>query len=165
MRSYIRHPSDVPIEVVEEEGSLQSGVPQLQNFSHGGLAFIAKKPQALGSIVKIRIPFVQPPFETTGTIKWCKPNEDSFEVGFEFLDEKDEFKIRMVEQICHIEHYKNEVFAKEGRKLSGHEAAVEWITKFASQFPGETLSEEAFEGDEAQIADMIEKTTKNQMIR
>jgi hypothetical protein len=41
----------------------------------------------------------------------------------------------LVEQVCHIEQYKKEVFLKEGRLLSGDEAAAEWIEKFANQFP------------------------------
>ena len=41
----------------------------------------------------------------------------------------------MVEQICHIEHYKSEVLAREGRHLDGEQAAREWIQKFAHGFP------------------------------
>ena len=46
------------------------------------------------------------------------------------------FRARMVEQVCHIEQYKHQVLKKEGRKLSGEEAALEWIQKYAPQFPG-----------------------------
>lgn len=41
----------------------------------------------------------------------------------------------MVEQLCHIEHYKAEVLAREGRQLDGEQAAREWIRKFAHGFP------------------------------
>jgi hypothetical protein len=41
----------------------------------------------------------------------------------------------MVEQVCHIENYKKEVYQTEGRLLTAEEAAVEWIHKYASQFP------------------------------
>jgi hypothetical protein len=41
----------------------------------------------------------------------------------------------MVEQICHIEHYKREVAEREGRELSGQQAAKEWIAKYAASFP------------------------------
>ena len=135
MRSYIRHPSDVPIEVIPEENAAPNSSHQLQNFSHGGLSFISQATQKPGSLVKIRIPFVQPPFETVAIVKWCNANAGQYEIGVEFFDANDEFKVRMVEQICHIEHYKNEVLIKEGRKLSGQEAALEWIEKFAGDFP------------------------------
>lgn len=136
MRSYIRHPSDIPVEIIAEKGPSCASVPRLINFSHGGLSFLSRIPHPQNSLVKIRISFVNPPFETVGTIKWCQPKDRQFEIGIEFLDQNDQFKMRMVEQICHIEHYKNEVLLKEGRKLTGHEAAMEWIEKYAGDFPG-----------------------------
>ena len=41
----------------------------------------------------------------------------------------------MPEQICQIEHYKNEMLTIKGRKLTGKEAASEWIAKYAKDFP------------------------------
>jgi hypothetical protein len=41
----------------------------------------------------------------------------------------------MVEQVCHIEHYRNEVLALEGRRLSTKQAAEEWIKKYSASFP------------------------------
>jgi hypothetical protein len=39
-----------------------------------------------------------------------------------------------VEQICHIEHYRTTVRANQGRALSSHEAAIEWIEQYAEAF-------------------------------
>ena len=44
--------------------------------------------------------------------------------------------LRMVEQICHIEHYRNELLQTEGREISSEVAAKEWIEKYAHTFPG-----------------------------
>ena len=134
MRSYIRHPSDIPIEVIPE-GITHPNQHQLRDFSHGGLSFFSDARHQIGSGVKIRIAIVKPAFEVTGIVKWCHPVDDLFEIGLEFLDPQDSYKARMVEQICHIEHYKNEVLIKEGRKLTGQQAALEWIRRFASEFP------------------------------
>jgi hypothetical protein len=41
----------------------------------------------------------------------------------------------MVEQICHIERYRNDVAQREGRQLTAEEAALEWISRYASSFP------------------------------
>jgi hypothetical protein len=41
----------------------------------------------------------------------------------------------MLEQICHIELYKKELRKKKGRKVTGEEAAIEWITNYADKFP------------------------------
>jgi hypothetical protein len=51
-------------------------------------------------------------------------------VGEHLLD-----RARMVEQVCHIENYKKVVYQAEGRLLTAEEAAMEWISKYASQFP------------------------------
>jgi len=45
------------------------------------------------------------------------------------------FRLRMIEQICQIEHYRKEVKLVEGRDLSAEEAASEWISRYASDFP------------------------------
>jgi hypothetical protein len=41
----------------------------------------------------------------------------------------------MIEQICHIESYRRDVAQQEGRQLTTEEAAVEWISRYASSFP------------------------------
>jgi hypothetical protein len=41
----------------------------------------------------------------------------------------------MVEQICHIEAYRRNILQTEGRVLDGRSAALEWIDKYAADFP------------------------------
>ena len=45
------------------------------------------------------------------------------------------FKLRMVEQICQIEHYRLTVLSDEGRVISSEQAAHEWVIEHASDFP------------------------------
>ena len=61
--------------------------------------------------------------------------DEGYEVGVEFVMPDDEYRARMVEQLCYIEHYKRRVQAREGRELSGEQAAREWIEKYAAHFP------------------------------
>jgi hypothetical protein len=135
MRSYIRHPSDIPIEY--QTTSEVSGVSQehLNDISSGGLSFSCAKPLQPGTLVDIRIALVKPSFEARGQVAWCRSEGDGFVVGVAFLDSSDLFRMRMVEQICQIERYKAEVLAKEGRRIDGEQAAREWIRKFADDFP------------------------------
>ena len=134
MRSFIRHPTDIPFEY-----SLGEIAPikkeNLSNISHGGLSFQSKSCFDVGSSIFIRIPLRNPPFEAEGTIVWCKKNGVQYDIGVEFIDQHTEHAVRMVEQVAYIEHYKREVHDKEGRSLSGEEAAFEWINKYASNFP------------------------------
>jgi len=137
MRRYIRHPSDIPIEVNQQnfQESEELATESLMNVSLGGLSFQSKEPYDLGRHIKICISAVDPPFETVAKVRWCDEAEGSYEIGVELLDKNAAFKTRMVEQVCHIEHYKRQVFQVEGRQLSGAEAANEWISKFAHEFP------------------------------
>jgi PilZ domain-containing protein len=135
-RAFIRHPSDIPIEIGAEMAA-EEARRRLNNVSLGGLSCECALPLERGALVRIRIPVVRPAFETEGQVAWCRRRHGHFEVGVQFTEGEDAFRARMVEQICHIEHYRNEVREKEGRVLDGEAAALEWIGKFAGKFPGQ----------------------------
>jgi PilZ domain len=134
MRHFIRHPADIPIEVSAGD-QLVHATRHIHNVSLGGLAFQSDGELEPGIIVEVRIPFVRPMFETKARVVWCSAREGGFELGVAFLDPEDAFRARMVEQVCHIENYKKVVYQAEGRLLTAEEAAMEWIGKYASQFP------------------------------
>jgi uncharacterized Zn finger protein len=69
-------------------------------------------------------------------VAWCHREAEGFVIGVVFTESSDIFRVRMIEQICHIEHYKAKVLATEGRRLDGEQAAREWIHKFADGFQG-----------------------------
>jgi hypothetical protein len=132
-RAFIRHPSDVPLDIRLDnpEIPVETG---LNNVGAGGLAIISNTPFRINSVLSVRIPHIQPVFEVRGRVVWCKESSGRYEIGVEFIETKDAFGVRMAEQICHIERYKKEIRDKEGRALSGREAALEWIEKNASSF-------------------------------
>lgn len=139
MRSYIRHPSDIPIQVDvasgEKSSAKSNGTSLLSNVSYGGLAFNSSEPAAVGTVIKLKIDHVQPAFQAEGLVTHCQKEGDQYVIGIEFLSKENLFVVRMVEQVCHIEQYKKEVAEKEGRILSGEEAAREWIDRYAATFP------------------------------
>ena len=135
MRQFIRHPSDIPITYsVAHVGSCWKN--RLRNISRGGLCFRADTSIERGCVIHIAIPIREPEFTVTGTIVWCRKTNRHFEVGVRFADENTEFAGRMIEQICHINHYQRQILEREGRQLSGEEAAMEWVARFARDFPG-----------------------------
>jgi hypothetical protein len=134
MRQFIRHPTDIPIEVSADR-QIDHATLHGRNLSLGGLAFQCDLELPLGTLVDVRIPFVQPTFETKARVAWCRAREAGFDLGVEFLDAEDAYRGRMVEQVCHIENYKQVVYQNEGRPLTVEEAAHEWISKHAAQFP------------------------------
>lgn len=134
MRSYIRHPSDIPLEY-QLEAYDEGLVINLNNVSYGGVSFYAEESIKPGTIIRLKIGLVDPKFVSKCNVTWCQMEGDRYVIGAMFLEQDDVYKARMVEQICHIEHYKNEVKRREGRILSGEQAANEWIAKFATNFP------------------------------
>ena len=138
IRKYIRHPSDVPIQVtlnLVEDDSEETAEETLTNVSLGGLSFISKQPFEIGQKVRVAIPLLKQDTNLLGTVVWCEKSAESYEIGIEFEGSKDLFRLRMVEQICHIEHYRKEIKLVEGRELSTAQAATEWISLYASDFP------------------------------
>jgi protein-tyrosine phosphatase len=144
-RQFIRHPTEIPIELWCMAKSCRE-CKRLSNVSLGGLAFESGincwQP---GTIIGIRIPQIDPSFKTTGRVVWChkKTIGFGFEIGVELTEPNDAFRTRMVEQICQIEHYRT-TLELQGRKLNIEDAAIEWISYYAAEFP-------LFKNDSAQI--------------
>ncbi|MDP8218338.1 MAG: PilZ domain-containing protein [Candidatus Theseobacter exili] len=131
MRKHIRYISDLPIHY-DLYDVFSDKKEYLNNIGTGGLSFRSSIFIESGMLISICIQFVKP---VDGIVVWCKRIEDHFDVGVKFLDISGEFKVRMVDMVCYVEHYKKEVFNNEGRKLSGEEAALEWNKKYAKDFP------------------------------
>jgi hypothetical protein len=132
-RQFFRYPTDIPIEISVPEKQLLKR-KQLYNVSLGGISFKSSCYWEQNTTLTLRIPFVKPPFEATGRVVWCHQQADCFYVGVEFLQAEDNFRVRMVEQICLIEQYRHQQTA-QGRKLSSEEAAMEWINRYAADYP------------------------------
>lgn len=150
MRQYIRHPSDIPIHFQVDEQ--ETPTPQrVKDVSLGGLCFTTDKALKPGSAIHIRIPLSYQVtdesteasrssdssgqgFDADGVVAWCRSEGDGYAVGVQFADPSTQFGVRMVEQVCHIEHYRYDL-ALQGRDLSREEAAREWVERFAEEFP------------------------------
>jgi hypothetical protein len=135
MTRYDRQPVEILIEVKARDQTIHD-THNTVNLSAGGLAFRSERNFAPGDMVEIRVPFVSPPFEVKARVAWCKVRENNYEIGVEFLNHDDAFMAHMVEQVCLIEKYKQDILRTEGRLLSPEDAATEWISKYAAQFPG-----------------------------
>ena len=132
MRTFRRYSTDIPIEIIDDESQLWPSCP-LHDVSYGGMACSTKVAFEPGALVKVRIPQLSTPFEGDGIVVWCEPKGDSFEIGVQFREEREAFAARMVAQVCQIEEYKKKVLETEGRRLTGDEAAMEWIEKHAHE--------------------------------
>ena len=133
-REFIRHPSDIPISY-ELEDVARPEEEALKNVSVGGLCFQSVTAIEPDQGLVISFPIINPTFMVKGVVVWCAERGGAYYIGVKFQDRAIEFRVRMVEQICHIEHYRKEVLRTEGRSLSAAEAAHEWIDRHAHTFP------------------------------
>jgi hypothetical protein len=135
MRRYIRQSTNLPVDVcVPSTGIDATDETALRSLSQGGLSCQLPSAVAVGTIVRIEIDAVSPPYSGTGEIVWCQQSDQHFEVGVRFTDAEEAFKARMVQQVCQIEQYKKRVFEQQGRVLDSEQAAAEWIEQFAENF-------------------------------
>lgn len=138
VRKFIRHPAGVPIQVTldwAEDENDETVDQTITNVSLGGLAFVSHKPLELLERVRVCIPVLNQENFLVGNVVWCEKSGGAYEIGIEFEKSKDVYRLRMIEQICHIEHYRKEIARVEGRELNAQEAATEWISKYAGDFP------------------------------
>lgn len=135
MRSFIRHPIDIPIEYQLDDEPVQAGPDHMKDVGGGGLSFFTPRPLSPGTALTLRIASVDPDFSARARVMWCRERDGGYVVGVAFADAGELFQMRMVEQLCHIERYRIDVLANEGRQLDAEQAAREWISTFAGGFP------------------------------
>lgn len=132
-RAFIRHPAHVPIKVSSKKSQKQLNL-QLSNVSAGGLSFHSPNRFNEGAVVNISIP-TRPVFQVHAIVQWCKPIDEGFELGVKFLDHEDAFRVRMVEQVCHIEDYRLRKQSECGKRVTRNRASREWIARHGGSFP------------------------------
>lgn len=132
MRRFVRHPSSIPIELTIERVAPRAAF-ELLNIGSGGFACAVDQPVAVGSSIHLRIPIIWPEYRGSGVVVWCHSVPPRYEVGIEF-GPQDLFKAKMVEQLCQIEQYRQQVWSDEGRELDSEQAAQEWIALYAKEF-------------------------------
>ena len=134
MRQHVRHEVSIPI-FYDQIDIAAKRKDQLKNISLGGLCFKTKRPIREDSVLVIQIPLAIPPFRERAMVMWCQGVDSGYEVGVRFLAEESSLRTRMVEQVCYIEKYRRELVEQKGIEFSGEEAGLEWIRKYASDFP------------------------------
>ena len=137
MTKFIRHPHGIPISYSLLDKELPSTAQNyLADVNGGGLCFNSAVPLDLGKLIRMKIQVNAEPFEAEAIVVWCNKMNSSqqYEVGVRFLAENTDFNLRMAEQVCEIEQYKEKVLQKEHRQLSSEEAAAEWIQKHARHY-------------------------------
>jgi len=116
-REYIRHPATIPISVTSEQVQ-EDKRHQVVDVSEGGLCFACADNFSAGDKVHITISVCRPEFNAEGIVCWCKKHANDYLIGVVFMERDVTYALRMVEQICHIEEYRQEAFKQTGEKMS-----------------------------------------------
>jgi hypothetical protein len=104
-RRYVRHPTDIPVEVREMDHS-EMNIEHLKNVSFGGIAFESDRCWKQDSIISINV-LVEPPINLNGKVVWCKQHDKHFEVGVQLIDTTTrDSRNHLVNEACEIERYK-----------------------------------------------------------
>jgi len=137
-RHYIRHPSSLPIACRPVGVSPESASTGLCNVSVGGLSFLSDRRYGKGEELELTFPSLRHTEPLRGIVVWMQDvgvrDSGRYAYGVQFSNPDMHFRARLVEQLCHIETYRLTLM-KQGRVLTPHEAAAEWVSKYASRFP------------------------------
>lgn len=132
LRRFIRHPSTIPIHFQLGQRRQRQ---KARDVSLGGLCFSSQEAVREGASIVLEIDVCQPAFRAEGIVRWCKREGQRFIIGVGFKDKAVRYAVRMVEQVCHIEAYRQRLEAETGEAISSQQAAFRWISDNAGRFP------------------------------
>lgn len=124
----------MPVELILRR---QACIPRqrLNNISLGGVACNSLRGFRRGTSIELRIPLLGDQARYPGVVAWCRRQENDYLVGIAFLDEDTLFRARMVEQVCQIQHYRQQLEQESGQAIAIEQCAQDWIAKHAAGFP------------------------------
>ena len=134
IRRHIRQVTGIPIEVTLDYQQGQVEEDEITNVSLGGLCFIANDKLDIDESIHVRFPILKQETRLSGRVVWCNKSNRGYEVGLEFDDPSELERLKTIEQIHHIEKFREEVRRRDGRELSSEQAAKEWVNKYAGEF-------------------------------
>jgi len=135
IRRHARHVTGIPIEVtLDFNHGYHAENENITNVSSGGLCFICSDRLHQNESVQVRFPVLNREHNLEGKVVWCNKTAMRYEVGLEFDDPEEVERLKMIDQICQIESFRQDLEKREGRKLSGEQAAREWVSKYAGDF-------------------------------
>jgi hypothetical protein len=133
-RKFIRHPTELPLSYHRAKCTPIESIPCFEN-SLVGLSFEGNEPVELGAILDVTVRAYDEDHTFQGQVVRILYLGNRYEIGLCFNSESSAFRVRMIEQICHIETYRRRLCEIEGCSIDIERAAKEWIEMFSAQFP------------------------------
>ncbi len=129
-KSLIYHPKQVPVEI--REVKVRRAV---QCESVGELAVQHSGKISVGSQVLLSLYLAESEVSLHGRVIWLVGSAGNYLIGITFNGRREAYRMRMIEQLYHIQTYQQAVARQAGRLLTDEEAAREWIMRFSKDFP------------------------------
>lgn len=134
-RRFVRHPLEIPLtyKILDKN---RFSLTQTTDLSDFGISFLTDEPLPEGQLIEISIRSPRESLLAKSVVKWqnYSLNEGKYRVGVMFVSRQEGFRARMVEQICHIDLYRQRKMREEKREIPYNEAAFEWITLNGKKF-------------------------------
>lgn len=134
-RRFVRHPLEIPLtyKILDIDGCNLTQTTDLSDF---GISFLSEEPFPEGQLLEISIYSPRQHLQAKSVVKWQNYSlqEGKYQVGVMFINRQEGFRARMVEQICHIDIYRQRRMKEENRDIPYNEAAFDWITKNGKKF-------------------------------
>jgi len=130
LKKLIRHPRQVPVSIQSIETDAVNNVVYL-----GELAVYSESTFPIGTKVMLHIEMPNTDAKLSGKIIWSHKSKYGHLLGISFQSESEAYRMRMIEQLCNIEAYRENLRTKEDRHLNREEAAAEWIARYSKDFP------------------------------
>ena len=134
LQGFIKHPERFPIGVKRLRFWERSKI-EFRNATDIGFSFFSEEYQKPGDIIEVTITSKNEINYFLGKVVLVIGSKKGYEIGMMLLNIEDGPRLRIVEQICHIELYLSDKRYKEGPFLSKEKLTEEWIERFAGNFP------------------------------
>lgn len=136
LEGFIHHPPGFPIAWRQLKAkAVKTGAEDNTGQGHIGLCFESEKYIKPGTALELAITLRGEIQKFTGRVILVRNKGDVCEIGVWFDSKPDAGRLRIVEQICHIESYLKLKRHHDGPFVSPERVAQEWIARFASTFP------------------------------
>lgn len=136
LEGFIHHPPGFPIAWRQLKAKTAKNFA-VENAAQGhiGLCFESEKYIKPGTVLELAITLRGEVQKFAGRVILVRNKGDGCEIGVWFDSRPDAGRLRIVEQICHIESYLRLKRHHDGPFVSPERIAQEWISRFASTFP------------------------------
>ncbi|MBY4676655.1 hypothetical protein [Marinobacterium arenosum] len=133
LQVFIRHPDEIPLELSSFDSYDETRSESRQ------LGLICNSPHRFenGSSIRIAFPFIDKSesSDLIGVVNSCRKINSDYELAIAFPNQDSAMRMRMLEQRARIYLYQQKMAQLYDRHLSEQDAALEWIDRYAANFP------------------------------